>query len=167
MNLVDRMIAATQRALPAQDAAAHCDVPCGIYDPHAAQIAAHTVIRMVDLIEGLGSDLNNAAHLNTISRHIAVKESHAAIAEHEIIILWTDYFRPEHAEKYPQLHDLVWKTCKLTSTVKQQVNKQASLDLLAGVQQIAELFWETKGVKTKRVPSGQPTGGEIVQPVLG
>ena len=167
MNLVDRMIAATQRALPAQDAAAHCDVPCGIYDPHAAQIAAHTVIRMVDLIEGLGSDLNNGAHLNTISRHIAVKESHAAIAEHEIIILWTDYFRPEHAEKYPQLHDLVWKTCKLTSTVKQQVNKQAALDLLAGVQQIAELFWETKGVKTKRVPSGQPTGGEIVQPVLG
>ena len=167
MNLVDRMIAATQRALPAQDAAAHCDVPCGIYDPHAAQIAAHTVIRMVDLIEGLGSDLNNDAHLNTISRHIAVKESHAAIAEHEIIILWTDYFRPEHAEKYPQLHDLVWKTCKLTSTVKQQVNKQAALDLLAGVQQIAELFWETKGVKTKRVPSGQPTGGEIVQPVLG
>ena len=167
MNLVDRMIAATQRALPAQDAAAHCDVPCGIYDPHAAQIAAHTVIRMVDLIEGLGSDLNNAAHLNTISRHIAVKEQHAAIVEHEIIILWTDYFRPEHAEKYPQLHDLVWKTCKLTSTVKQQVNKQAALDLLAGVQQIAELFWETKGVKTKRVPSGQPTGGEIVQPVLG
>lgn len=167
MNLVDRMIAATQRPLSAQDAAAHCDVPCGIYDPHAAQIAAHTVIRMVDLIEGLGSDLANAAHLNTISRHIAVKESHAAIAEHEIIILWTDYFRPEHAEKYPQLHDLVWKTCKLTSTVKQQVNKQAALDLLAGVQQIAELFWETKGVKTKRVPSGQPTGGEIVQPVLG
>ena len=167
MNLVDRMIAATQRALPAQDAAAHCDVPCGIYDPHAAQIAAHTIIRMVDLIEGLGSDLNNAAHLNTISRHIAVKEQHAAIAEHEIIILWTDYFKPEHLEKAPNLHDLVWKTCKLTSTVKQQVNKQASLDLLAGVQEIAEIFWASKGVKTKRVPSGQPSGGEIVQPVLG
>ena len=167
MNLVDRMIAATQRALPAQDAAAHCDVPCGIYDPHAAQIAAHTVIRMVDLIEGLGSDLANAAHLNTISRHIAVKESHAAIAEHEIIILWTDYFRPEHAEAHANLHDLVWKTCKLTSTVKQQINKQAAQDLLAGIQEIAEIFWKTKGVQTKRVPSGQPTGGEIVQPVLG
>ena len=167
MNLVDRMIAATQRALPAQDAAAHCDVPCGIYDPHQAQIAAHTVIRMVDLIEGLGSDLANAAHLNTISRHIAVKEAHAAIVEHEIIILWTDYFKPEHLEKAPNLHDLVWKTCKLTSTVKQQVNKQAALDLLAGVQEIAEAFWASKGVKTKRVPSGQPSGGEIVQPVLG
>ena len=96
-----------------------------------------------------------------------MKEEHAKIAEHEIIILWTDYFRPEHAEQNPNLHDLVWKTCKLTSTVKQQINKQAALDLLAGVQQIAEIFWETKGVQTKRVPSGQPTGGEIVQPVLG
>ncbi|MGE3270193.1 MAG: superoxide dismutase, Ni [Chloroflexota bacterium] len=166
MSLVDRMIAATQRALPAQDAAAHCDVPCGIYDPHAAQIAAHTVIRMVDLIEGLG-DLNETAKAHTFARHVAVKEQHAAIAEHEIIIIWSDYFRPEHVEKFPQLHDLVWKTAKLTSTVKQQINKQASLDLLEGVLQIAEIFWETKGVKTKRVPSGQPSGGQLVQPILG
>lgn len=167
MNLVDRVIAATQRALPSEEAAAHCDIPCGIYDPHAAQIAAHTVIRMVALIEGLGNDLSSAATLNTLTRHIAVKEDHARIAEQEIVILWTDYFRPEHAEQFPQLHDLVWKTCKLTSTVKQQVNAQAAQDLLAGVQQIAEIFWQTKNVKTKRVPSGQPTGGEIVQPVLG
>ena len=166
MSLVDRMIAATQRALPAEEAAAHCDVPCGIYDPHNAQIAAHTVIRMVDLIEGLG-ELNETAKLHTFNRHVAVKEEHAKIAEHEIIILWTDYFRPEHAEKFSNLHDLVWKTCKLTSTVKQQVNKQAALDLLAGVQQIAEIFWDTKGVKTRRLPSGQPTGGEVVHPVQG
>ena len=167
MNLVDRVIAATQRALPSEEAAAHCDIPCGIYDPHQAQIAAHTVIRMVALMEGLGSDLNNAANLNTLTRHIAVKEEHAKIVEHEIIVLWTDYFRPEHAEQFPELHDLVWKTCKLTSTVKQQVNAQAAQDLLAGTQRIAEIFWQTKGVQTRRVPSGQPTGGEIVQPVLG
>jgi nickel superoxide dismutase len=166
MNLVDRMIAATQRPLPAEEAAAHCDIPCGIYDPHAAQVAAHTVIRMVDLIEGLG-ELSEREKLHTFNRHVAVKEEHAAIVEHEIIILWTDYFRPEHADANPNLHDLVWKTCKLTSTVKQQINKQAALDLLAGVQQIAEIFWATKNVKTKRVPSGQPSGGEIVQPVLG
>ena len=166
MSLVDRMIAAAQRALPTEEAAAHCDVPCGIYDPHAAQIAAHTVIRMVDLIEGLG-ELNDTAKLHTFSRHVAVKEEHAALAEHEIIILWTDYFRPEHAEAHPNLHTLVWQTCKLTSTVKQQINKQAALDLLAGIQEIAEIFWATKGVQTKRVPSGQPSGGEIVQPVLG
>ena len=118
-------------------------------------------------MQGALEDMQGRFNLNTLARHITVKEEHAAIAEHEIIILWTDYFRLEHAEKYPQLHDLVWKTCKLTSTVKQQVNAQAAQDLLAGVQQIAEIFWETKGVKTQRVPSGQPSGGEIVQPVIG
>lgn len=166
MSLVDRMIAAAQRGLPTEEASAHCDIPCGIYDPHAAQIAAHTVIRMVQLIEGLG-ELNDAAKLHTFNRHVAVKEEHAKIAEHEIIVLWTDYFKPEHLEQFPDLHDVVWKATKLTSTVKQQINMQASQDLLAGTQRIAEMFWQTKGVQTRRVPSGQPSGGEIVQPVLG
>ena len=99
MSLVDRMIAATQRGLPTEEAAAHCDIPCGIYDPHTAQIAAHTVIRMVDLIEGLG-ELNDTAKLHTFNRHVQTKEEHARIVEQEIIILWTDYFRPEHAEQH-------------------------------------------------------------------
>ncbi|MCC6178034.1 MAG: superoxide dismutase, Ni [Chloroflexi bacterium] len=167
MNLVDRVIAATQRTLPAEDASAHCDIPCGIYDPHAAQVAAHTVIRMVQLMEAAGTNLGDLATLNTVARQIAVKEEHAKIAEHEIVILWTDYFKPEHLEKFPDLNDIVWKTTKLTSTVKQQVSMQAAQDLLAGCQRIAEIFWATKGVQTRRVPSGQPTGGEIVQPILG
>ncbi|MDP8923342.1 MAG: superoxide dismutase, Ni [Chloroflexota bacterium] len=166
MKLVDRAIAAVQAHLPAEDASAHCDIPCGIYEPHNLQIAAHTVIRMVQLLEGLPDQLDKAT-LNTAARHIAVKEEHAKIAEHEIIVLWTDYFKPEHLEKFPNLHDIVWKATKLTSTVKQQVSMQASQDLLASAQQIAEIFWATKGVQTRRVPSGQPSGGEIVQPVLG
>ncbi len=166
MKLVDRALAAVQGRLPAEEASAHCDIPCGIYDPHNLQVAAHTVIRMVQLLEGLPDQLDKAT-LNTAARHIAVKEEHAAIAEHEIIVLWTDYFKPEHLEKFPDLHDVVWKTAKLTSTVKQQVSMEASQQLLAGAQQIAEMFWQSKGVQTRRVPSGQPTGGEIVQPVLG
>ena len=166
MKLVDRAIAAVQGRLPAEEASAHCDIPCGIYDPHNLQVAAHTVIRMVQLLDGLPDNLDKAT-LNTAARHIAVKEEHAAIAEHEIIVLWTDYFKPEHVEKFPDLHDVVWKTAKLTSTVKQQVSMDAAQQLLAGAQQIAEMFWQSKGVQTRRVPSGQPTGGEIVQPVLG
>ncbi len=166
MKLVDRAIAAVQGRLPAEEASAHCDIPCGIYDPHNLQVAAHTVVRMVQLLDGLPDQLDKAT-LNTAARHIAVKEEHAAIAEHEIIVLWTDYFKPEHLEKFPDLHDVVWKTAKLTSTVKQQVSMEASQQLLAGAQQIAEMFWQSKGVQTRRVPSGQPTGGEIVQPVLG
>jgi len=166
MKLIDRAIAAVQGRLPAEEASAHCDIPCGIYDPHALQVAAHTVIRMVQLLEGLPDQLDKAT-LNTATRHIAVKEEHAKIAEHEIIILWTDYFKPEHLEKYPNLHDVVWKATKLTSTVKQQVSMQASQDLLSSAQQIAEMFWATKGVQTKRQPSGQPSGGEVVIPVTG
>jgi nickel superoxide dismutase len=150
---------------------AHCDIPCGIYDPHAAQIAALTVIRMVQLIQGLqlpgGSDkAASDTYAMQVSRYTAVKEEHAKIAEHEIIVLWTDYFKPEHLEKHSNLHDVVWKACKLTSTVKQQVNMDAAQQLLAATQEIAEIFWDTKGVQTKRQPSNQgQVGGELVYPV--
>jgi nickel superoxide dismutase len=169
--LVGRLLGALDRVAPPEVAYAHCDIPCGIYDPHAAQIAALTVIRMVQLIQGLqapddaGGKEAWDAYGAQISRYTAVKEEHAKICEHEIIILWTDYFKPEHLEKHSGLHDLVWRTCKLTSTVKQQINMDAAQQLLAGTQQIAEIFWDTKGVATKRQPSNQgQVGGELVYP---
>jgi nickel superoxide dismutase len=171
-SLVDRVLGAFDRVAPPSVAYAHCDIPCGIYDPHAAQIAALTVIRMVQLIQGLQApdDAGGKAAWDTygaqISRYTAVKEEHAKICEHEIIVLWTDYFKPEHLEKHSKLHEIVWNTCKLTSTVKQQINMDAAQQLLAGTQQIAEIFWDTKGVATKRQPSNQgQVGGELVYPV--
>jgi len=170
-SLVDRVLDKFDHVAPPIDAYAHCDIPCGIYDPHMAQIAALTVVRMVQLIEGLQQPGANASKNEwdtygmQISRYSATKEEHARICEHELIILWTDYFRPEHLEKHPNLHDVVWKTAKLTSTVKQQINMDAAQQLLAGCQQIAEIFWDTKGVKTKRQPSNQgQVGGELVYP---
>ena len=170
MSLADRALATIQRALPTEEASAHCDIPCGIYDPHNGQIAAHTVIRMMQLIDGLPKPDGNAskqeqdAYAQSFGRYVAVKEEHAKIAEHEIIVLWTDYFKPEHLDKHPNLHEVVWKATKLTSTVKQQISMQAAQDLLASMQQIAEIFWATKGVPTRRQPSNQPSGGEIVYP---
>ena len=173
-SLTDRFFNALDRVAPPSDAYAHCDIPCGIYDPHAAQLAALTVVRMVQLIGALQKPADGASkeewdtYAMQISRYAAVKEEHAKIAEHEIVILWTDYFKPEHLEKHPNLHDVVWKTAKLTSTVKQQVNMDAAQQLLAGTQQIAEIFWDTKGVKTKRQASNQgAVGGELVYPVAG
>ncbi|MER3420441.1 MAG: superoxide dismutase, Ni [Chloroflexota bacterium] len=96
-----------------------------------------------------------------------VKEEHAKLCEHELVILWTDYFKPEHLEKYPNLHDLFWKATRLTSTVKQSINMQASQQLLAACQEIAEVFWDSKGVKTRRQPTNQTAGGEFVYPVAG
>jgi len=170
-SLVDRVLDVFDRVAPPTLAHAHCDIPCGIYDPHAAQIAALTVIRMVQLIQGLqqpaagASKAEQDTYTMQISRYTTVKEEHAKLCEHEIVILWTDYFKPEHVEKHGNLHDLVWKTCKLTSTVKQQINMDAAQQLLAGTQQIAEIFWDTKGVKTMRQASNQgQVGGELVYP---
>ena len=174
MSLADRVFEAFDRALPPHDALAHCDIPCGIYDPHAAQIAALTVVRMVQLIQGLQQPSGSGGKEEwdtygmQIARYSAVKEEHAKMCEHEIVVLWTDYFKPEHLEKHPNLHDVVWKTTKLTSTVKQSISMDAAQQLLAGTQQIAEMFWDTKGVKTRRQPSNQgQVGGELVYPVAG
>jgi len=169
---MDRAFEALDRVAPPRVAHAHCDIPCGIYDPHTAQIAALTVVRMVQLIQGLQAPAQNASkdewdtYMMQISRYTAIKEEHAKLAEHEIVILWTDYFKPEHLEKHANLHDVVWKAAKLTSTVKQQVNMDAAQQLLAATRQIAEIFWDTKGVQTKRQPSNQgQVGGELVYPV--
>jgi nickel superoxide dismutase len=171
MKLVDRAISLLDRVSPPRSARAHCDIPCGIYDPHAAQVAALTVIRMVQLIEALPRPADGASKAEwdlynaQIARYTMVKEEHAKLCEHELVILWTDYFKPEHLEKYPNLHDLFWKATKLTSTVKQTINMEASQQLLAACQEIAEIFWDSKGVKTRRQPTNQTAGGEFVYPV--
>src|ERR1700731_858595 len=106
-SLTDRFFSALDRVAPPSDAYAHCDIPCGIYDPHAAQIAALTVIRMVQLTQALQKPADGASkeewdtYAMQISRYAAVKEEHARIAEHEIIILWTDYFKQEHVQTTP------------------------------------------------------------------
>ena len=161
-KLVDKLF-------PAKIAHAHCDIPCGIYDPHIAQMAAHTVIRMVNLINELSSSGENPPFelrkeiIHKISRLTAVKEEHTELCKHEIRILWGDYFKPEHVEKYPELHELFWKVMKLGSKARQEVNLQASEELLETVNKIAEIFWKTKGLDTIRVKATfYPTGNETV-----
>ena len=152
---------------------AHCDIPCGIYDPHLAQIAALTCIRMNQLIEALEapggaggppSKEDRDKYVNSLARYVTVKEEHAELVKREVRIIWGDYFKPEHLEKHKDLHQTVWNIMKLGSTVRQQVNAQAANDLLAEVQKFAEAFWATKDAKTQRVPSRQAVGGELVLP---
>ncbi|MBI2075874.1 MAG: superoxide dismutase, Ni [Candidatus Aenigmarchaeota archaeon] len=152
---------------------AHCDVPCGIYDPHLAQLAAHTVIRMNMLISELPPIVPSMAPeqrkeaLHKLSRYIATKEESAELCKKEIRILWGDYFKPEHLQKYPQLHELVWKAMKLGSKVRQEINMQASEELLEAVNKIADIFWQTKGKETARAKADfYPTGRETVYPKL-
>jgi len=140
--LRDRLAAALA---PRRRYHAHCDIPCGIYDPHGAQLAARTVSRMVELIgQNLGDD---PVQRNKFVRCVKVKEEHAELCKRELQVIWSDYFKPEHLDKYPQLHDLFWKALKQAGACKQGVDTAAAAELEAQVARIAEIFWETKGGK--------------------
>jgi len=172
MSAVYRILQWMDRVKPAPVARAHCDIPCGIYDPHHAQLAAHTVIRMNMLINdlkkpGSGSKPEEIQEYgNKLARYIATKEQHAEIAKAEVRILWGDYFKPEHAQQFPQLHDLVWKAMKTASKARQEINMGAAEDLLKQVSDIAEIFWKTKGKDVVRAKAAYPTEREIVVPKL-
>ena len=131
--------------LPISVAHAHCDIPCGIYDPRDAIQAAQTVIRMTELIEEIDFSGGPSKELgNSLVRYVSVKEDHAKKAKEDILIIWTDYFKPEHLEKYPDLHEKVWNACKLGSYVKQNVDLAKAKEFKASLEEIGEIFWETK-----------------------
>lgn len=162
-SLLSRGLRTLDRIASPETADAHCDIPCGIYDPHYMQIAALSVIRMNQLIEGLGDGRDTAAG-NSFTRYVLVKEEHAEIAKRETRVIWGDYFKPEHVEKFPDLHATTWNIMKLAGKCKQEVNMQAAQDLLAETHKFAEMFWQSKGVQTKKQPSNQAVGGELVVP---
>jgi len=141
---------------------AHCDVPCGIYDPSGAQIAALSVIRMIDLINAAEKGDNEAAYLNNMARYIAVKEEEAIKCKEEIRIIWGDFIKPAHVEKYPEIHTLVHNIMMIGGAAKQHTSKEKGLELLAEVNKFAEIFWEIKGVKTKTVTSPSLPNEDIV-----
>jgi nickel superoxide dismutase len=138
------MFRTTRWLEPATTVYAHCDVPCGIYDPHAAELAARTVARMVELIGGLPTDNPSAADRAKLVRCVMIKEQHAEIVKHEIQVIWSDYFKPEHLERYPDLHDRTWKILKLASKNKQNIDAAAAAELEAAVKEFADIFWSTK-----------------------
>lgn len=132
------------KMLPTQTVYAHCDVPCGIYDPKAAQIAAATVLKMVEKIEGLPKENPSVSDRNSFVRMVWTKEEHARRCKEELLILWTDYFKPEHLTQFPNLHETFWKAAKLCSKNKQSVDMQAAKDLVKAVDEIADIFQKSK-----------------------
>ena len=108
--LLDRALELFDRAAPPRVAHAHCDIPCGIYDPHLMQIGALTVIRMNQLIAALEKDDQAARH--SFARYTLVKEEHAELVKREVRVIFGDYFKPEHVEKFPELPQLTWDILK-------------------------------------------------------
>lgn len=130
-------------------AEAHCDGPCGVYDPAQARIEAESVLQLTKKIldlklpEGDGAKAHAAYH-NTLTRFITIKETRAELAKHHLLVLWTDYFKPAHLEKYPDLHEIFWKAAKACSSCKQEVSLEHAEELMGYIKRVHEIFWETK-----------------------
>jgi nickel superoxide dismutase len=123
---------------------AHCDIPCGIYDPSEAILAARTVARMVELIGKIPEGSTSIADRNTLVRCVAVKEQHAEKVKHEVQVIWSDYFKAEHLVACPDLHTKVWNLLKLAGKNKQTVDTQAAADLETATKEFSDIFWATK-----------------------
>ena len=125
--------------VPTVDVSAHCDLPCGVYDPAQARIEAQSIKAIIEKVAA-----NDDPDFRV--RALIIKEQRAELVKHHLWVLWTDYFKPEHFEKYPQLHELVNQATKLAGAggVKGALDAAKADDLLAKIDQIAEIFWETK-----------------------
>lgn len=152
--------------LPAADA--HCDIPCKIYDPSTAQIAALSVVRLMDIMKekAEGGDPTSLDAQNTIARCVLRKEEEAEKVKHEVRIIWGDYIKAPQMEKHPGVNDLVHKILLKGSACKQGVNRADGEELVELVNQFAEIFWDTKDVKTKRATCPYPPALEVVYPDL-
>lgn len=115
---------------------AHCDLPCGVYDPAQARIEAQSVHQILEKYSSL--------HDEDKWRAVLIKEQRLELVKHHLWVLWTDYFKPEHLEKYPDLHDLFWRATKQAGNVKKTVDKAESQKLLDLIDEIAQIFTETK-----------------------
>jgi len=115
------MIELRDTVAPPEVVYAHCDIPCGIYDPHEAQIAALTVLRMDQLIAEAAAPAmdakpeDRAAYVSKLARYTSVKELHAERVKHEVRVIWGDYVTPDHVKQHPQLGEVVMKIFKQAS----------------------------------------------------
>ena len=151
-----------------ENVSAHCDIPCGIYDPIVAQISALTVVRMLDLMTEFDAKTpeRNKEYMNSMARYIAVKEEHAERAKAEIRVIWGDYMKAQHLEKYPNAHALVHKIMQLGSKVRQTTDSEQATQLVDAINEFAQMFWETKGIATKRAKAPYAPALELVYPAL-
>jgi nickel superoxide dismutase len=137
--MLSRLRDALLRTPLIRQASAHCDLPCGVYDPAQARIEAESVKALIQK--------HNASDDPVFkTRAIFIKEQRAELVKHHLWVLWTDYFKPPHFEKYPNLHQLFNEATKLAgaSGAKGSVDPAVADQLLGKIEEISKIFWETK-----------------------
>jgi nickel superoxide dismutase len=128
---------------------AHCDIPCGIYDPEQARIEAESCYKII----GMYHDSDDA---NFKARIIHVKEERAELVKHHLDVLWHDYFKPEHLEKVPNLHEMFWNANKQVSKVKASTDLADAKTLLTMIDDI-DAAWKATGGEDKTRVNGRPS----------
>jgi nickel superoxide dismutase len=136
-SIADRLLRATDRVAPPVTAYAHCDLPCGVYDPAQAHIEAESVKACMEKFNASGDEVFK-------QRAVFIKEQRADLVKHHLWVLWTDYFKPEHQDKYTQLSDLFWKATKTAGETKKTNDTKVAQNLLDQIAEIDRIFWETK-----------------------
>ena len=166
------MLFSLVRALDSQmdlpSASAHCDIPCKIYDPAVAQIAALSVVRLMDIMAEAagGSDPTSLAARNTVARCVMRKEEEAEKVKHEIRIIWGDYIKAPQKEAFPEIDDLTHQIMLKASACKQGVSRADGEALVELVNRFAEIFWRSKDIETARHDCPYPPSLPTVYPVL-
>jgi nickel superoxide dismutase len=134
MRLLTRLLS------PKAVAHAHCDLPCGIYDPAQARIEAES-------LKAIAEKYQQNSDPEFRARALIIKEQRSELVKHHLWVLWTDYFKPPHFEKYPQLHQLFNEATKLAGGgggTKSSTDPAVANALLAKIEEISKIFWETK-----------------------
>ncbi|PIE41728.1 MAG: superoxide dismutase, Ni [Gammaproteobacteria bacterium] len=162
------LVEIADKTLGFEKADAHCDIPCGVYDPASAQIAALSVIRFMDLIQEVADrEGNSAADQAQLARLAIAKEAEAVKVKEEVRIIWGDYFKAPQFEKYPNTNELVHSIMMAASACKQGIERAKGEKLLALVNEFAASFWDTKGVETYEAECPYPPSMPVVYPKLG
>jgi nickel superoxide dismutase len=137
MRTIARLLSLADHIVAPRPAHAHCDLPCGVYDPAQARIEAESV----KAIQEKYTDSSDEAFR---TRAIDIKEERADLVKHHLWVLWTDYFKPEHLQKYPQLHELFWEATKAAGDTKKSTDAASGQKLLDKIAEIDKIFWATK-----------------------
>jgi nickel superoxide dismutase len=116
---------------------AHCDLPCGVYDPAQARIEAESVAKIIEKYHASDDEVFR-------QRAIVIKEARAELVKHHLWVLWTDYFKPQHLEQFPNLHDLFWQATKAAGTAKHSVDPGDAKKLLDLIAEIDSVFQKSK-----------------------
>ena len=147
-------------------ASAHCDIPCGIYDPQPALYHALSVVRQMDILLAIDVSKMSVHTAMQIARNTAEKEKQAEKVKAEIRIIWGDFIKGDKFEKYPNAHDLAHKIMMKASACKQDLHREDGEALVELCNEFAEMFWDMKGVESKRVTAPYAPALEVVYPDL-